>query len=162
MQLWQSWIPTLGTNDKFTYDPALILISGNDLPKPILYAATVGIDDTFLMVGGQGEKEVYDSIYKYDNGDWLEMPQKLSVARFYSTALMVPKDSYPICPNWIPCTMQRVSIRPKRWGKKSDRNWAESLLFGGLWREIWNRTWQIWISAKTPPIVVIQPPKKPK
>ena len=88
-----------GTNDKLTYDPALILISGKDLPKPILYAATVGIDDTFLMVGGQGEKEVYDTIYKYDNGNWLEMPQKLSVPRFYSTALMVPKDSYPICPN---------------------------------------------------------------
>ena len=80
-------------------DPSLILISGKDLPKPIFYAATVGIDDTFLMVGGQGEKEVYDSIYKYDNGYWLEMPQKLSVPRFYSTALMVPKDSYPICPN---------------------------------------------------------------
>ena len=75
------------------------MISGNDLPKPILYAATVEINDTFLLIGGLGEEEeAYDTIYKYDNGDWLEMPQKLSVPRFFSTAFIVSKGSYPICP----------------------------------------------------------------
>ena len=75
------------------------MISGNDLPKPILYAATVGINDTFLLIGGLGEeKEAYDTIYKYDNGDWLEMPQKLSVARFDLTAVIISEGEYPICP----------------------------------------------------------------
>ena len=74
------------------------MISGNALPKPILYAATVEINDTFLLIGGLGEEEeAYDTIYKYDNGDWLEIPQKLRVARFYSTAILVQKDSLTIC-----------------------------------------------------------------
>ena len=75
------------------------MLPGNDLPKPTLYAALVGIDDTFLMIGGLGERhEVHDTIYKYDSGDWLEMPQKLSVARFDSTAVIVSEGKYPICP----------------------------------------------------------------
>ena len=74
------------------------MISGTDLPKPTLYAALVGIDDTFLMIGGLGErKEVHDTIYKYDNGDWLEMPQKLKVARFMSTAVILSEGEYPFC-----------------------------------------------------------------
>lgn len=73
---------------------------GNDLPKPTLLAATVGIDDTFLLIGGLGEgKIIHDTIYKYDNGDWLEMPQRLSLARFEATAVIVAKGEYPICPD---------------------------------------------------------------
>ena len=56
-----------------------------------------------ILVPGLGEREeVHDTIYKYDNGDWLEMPQKLSVARFDITAVIVSEGKYPICPKWTP------------------------------------------------------------
>ena len=71
-------------------------ISGENLPKSINYAASVEVGDTFLLIGGIG-KDISDTIYKYDNGNWLEIPQKLSVARFYSTAIIVPTDTFTLC-----------------------------------------------------------------
>ena len=60
------------------------------------YAVSVGVHDTFLLIGGIG-REISDMIYKYDNGDWLEIPQKLSVARFWATAIIVQRDSLTLC-----------------------------------------------------------------
>ena len=74
----------------------LLNFSGENLPKSINYAASVEVGDTFLLIGGIG-KDISDTIYKYDNGNWSEIPQKLSVARFYSTAIIVPKDTFTLC-----------------------------------------------------------------
>ena len=65
----------------------------------LAYAAVVPFEETFLIIGGTkgGPRGPFSSkVYKYTTaeGDWQEMPFKLSEGKFELTAMMVPSSLF--------------------------------------------------------------------
>ena len=73
--------------------------TADDLPFGRLSgAAVVPFEDTFIMIGGDGSKKYSNKLWKYKkNGEWEEMPNKLSEGKGYVTAIAVPSDIFPGC-----------------------------------------------------------------
>ena len=83
---------------------ATITPQGSPFPIPITGAASVQLDDTFLVVGGwfeQGNSREYsDKIYKYQPATetWELLPLRLQEPAYAPIAFMVPA-SFPFCGN---------------------------------------------------------------
>ena len=74
----------------------LTLFSGTDLPVPLNHAAVVPFETTFFIIGGQYRYS--DKVYRYTSntteGNWEEMPMKLSEGKFGVTAMIVPSSLF--------------------------------------------------------------------
>ena len=78
-----------------------LIFSGYDLSFRLSFADDVRVDDTFAMVGGiQGTAETSDSIIKYlpESGTFLELPGKMKIPRYETTAILVDRSIFPSCP----------------------------------------------------------------
>ena len=73
---------------------------GYDLSFRLSFADDIRVDDTFAMVGGiRGTAETSDSIIKYlpDSGTFVELPGKLKIPRYETTAILVDRSIFPSC-----------------------------------------------------------------
>ena len=66
--------------------------SAPDLPFFIRDGASVQLENSFLIVGGDNDDDYLNAIVKFDPviGRWMVMEQKLSTARSQTTAFLVP------------------------------------------------------------------------
>ena len=69
-----------------------------DLPVPIYQAASVQYGTTMAVVGGR-DNHHYDTMYKLDEDtyEWIEMEQKLSVAKSAMTVISLPNYLDTLC-----------------------------------------------------------------
>ncbi len=83
---------------RIMYPPPLHKNTGNSLPIAIYHADTVQYGDTFLMVGGEVDK---DTIYEYDRGtsNWILHAERLDTERVHHTVSVVDRSIFPDCSN---------------------------------------------------------------
>ena len=74
-------------------------ISGNSLPHPLEGAAVIEHEDSFMILGGNGNGGDSDKIYKYnkDGGQWVEVPAVLSEGKHHLTAIKVKSSIFNPC-----------------------------------------------------------------
>ena len=76
----------------------LYSLTGNNLPMPIRYGASVQYQDSFLIIGGDCSSRswsdrILDTIIKYnEDGEWETLPMRLATGRWRHT--VIPK---PVC-----------------------------------------------------------------
>ena len=65
---------------------------GPDMAYGFSYGTSVPVKNTFIVVGGYGELQYWDTIWKYDIdvGNWTLMDQKLAIPRSSAAAFLVP------------------------------------------------------------------------
>ena len=89
-------ISVLTMNDCFNK----MTFSGNEVSFRLSYADDIRVDDTFAMVGGiQGSADTSDAIVKYlpESGTFLELPGKMKLPRYDTTAILVDRSIFPPC-----------------------------------------------------------------
>ena len=89
-------ISVLTMNDCFNK----MTFSGNEVSFRLSYADDIRVDDTFAMVGGiQGSADTSDTIVKYlpESGTFLELPGKMKLPRYDTTAILVDRSIFPPC-----------------------------------------------------------------
>ena len=67
---------------------------GPTTPYEIQQGASVQLNDTFIIVGGQNLTNVLDTLWTIDpiNETWVLRDQKLSIPRYHAAAFLVPDD----------------------------------------------------------------------
>ena len=77
-------------------------IIGNRLPKPIVGAAAVPFNNSFLLVGGDDSSDLgfLADIYQYNaaEDDWLKLETELKTPKYGHVALLVQPSLFPECP----------------------------------------------------------------
>ena len=76
------------------------MVSANRLPKPILGAAVVPYDNSFLLVGGFSDGLYSADIHKYNavDDEWIKLEAELKTPRYNHVALLVEQSLFPECP----------------------------------------------------------------
>ena len=67
-------------------------VAATRLPQNLYGAATVQYMNSFLVIGGYNNYEHFDSIIRYneEDGTWETLPQKLYLARYWHSAVLIP------------------------------------------------------------------------
>ena len=67
---------------------------GPDLPYSIYRGASVQLNNTFLIVGGDSNGTALDTIWKFDAEaeEWILLNEHMTTARYYTAAFLVPND----------------------------------------------------------------------
>ena len=81
------------------YKISPFFISGNSMPQKLIDAATVQIEDSFMIYGGFNGSSIVDKIYKYnkDGGQWEEMPTTMSEPKEGMTAIKIRPSIFNKC-----------------------------------------------------------------
>ena len=70
-------------------------VAGPELPEKIRGSSMVEYSDgSVFLIGGHSDSITFDNIFQLQHGqaDWIEIPQKLTIARYEATAFLVPDE----------------------------------------------------------------------